>query len=116
MQFKRFADFNGVKSYRFSETTPHPSGSDRGGSAVEGYNFRVSEGKVVHTYSVDVDDPECFDLTPEKLWSKDQALAFVAVERERLLQSLAGLDELARDLEGSTEYENFSEYWNEDEG
>jgi hypothetical protein len=115
VQFKRFKALKGENFYGFSKTTPHPEGSDRGGSAVESYNFRVVGGKVVHEYAVDVDEPEPFGLTPEKLWSKEQALAFVAVERERLLQSLAGLDELARELEGSTEYENVSWYTDEDE-
>jgi hypothetical protein len=99
MEVRTLVRLGGAVDYDIVESTEHDEGNDRGGSAVECHTFRVSGSQVLHLYQVDIDDPEYFGLDVERLDSKEQALKFVGERQERLIKSLADLDELKQKLQ-----------------
>jgi hypothetical protein len=98
--------------YTFTETTEHPDGGDRGGYTEESYqfNFVTSGGNgelPLLTHEYDPGDSGLsvaetvtnFDLCPENLATKEDAINFVKTQIEGTLDKLETLKELKLLLE-----------------
>lgn len=105
----------------FEELHQHVEGGDRGGYVREEHAFLVySDGRVAHTHSLE--DADCgsdvlesFDVEPQKLETREEALSFVTDQLVKARLRVQQLEKLREQLETASDYLDTADYWWEED-